>query len=53
MKQNQELAVFITTGESSCSECGEELGRRAWITLGDGLEEAQEERMYDHSPEQQ
>ena len=25
--------VFITTTAASCSECGEELGRRAWITL--------------------
>jgi hypothetical protein len=33
MKQSQDLTVFITTGESSCSECGEDLGRRAWITL--------------------
>lgn len=28
-----DLKVFITTGESSCSECGEDLSRRAWITL--------------------
>jgi hypothetical protein len=28
-----ELKVFITTGESSCSECGKDLGRSAWITL--------------------
>jgi hypothetical protein len=27
------LKVFITTGETSCDECGEALGRRAWITL--------------------
>jgi hypothetical protein len=27
------LTVFITTGESACAECGEDLGRRAWITL--------------------
>ncbi len=33
MKQKADLTVFITTGESSCSECGEDLGRRAWITL--------------------
>ncbi len=25
--------TFITTSESVCSECGEELGRHAWITL--------------------
>jgi len=28
-----DLKVFITIGESTCGECGEELGRRAWITL--------------------
>ena len=28
-----DLKVFVTTGEASCSECGEDLGRRAWITL--------------------
>jgi hypothetical protein len=33
MKRSKDLMVFITTGESSCSECGEDLGRRAWITL--------------------
>ncbi len=27
-----DLRVFITTGESECSECGEKLGRHAWIT---------------------
>jgi hypothetical protein len=31
-----DLKVFITTGESVCSECGEELGRHAWITLVEG-----------------
>lgn len=31
--QKPDLTVFITTGEVSCSECGEELGRSAWITL--------------------
>ena len=31
--ETQDLKVFITTGESTCSECGDELGRRAWITL--------------------
>lgn len=30
-----DLKVFITTTEASCSECGEELGRRAWITLAE------------------
>ena len=28
-----EIKVFISTNESKCDECGEELGRRAWITL--------------------
>jgi hypothetical protein len=28
-----ELKVFITTSEATCSECGERLGRSAWITL--------------------
>jgi len=28
-----DLKVFITTSQSVCSECGEELGRHAWITL--------------------
>jgi len=25
-----ELKVFISTSESKCDECGEELGRKAW-----------------------
>ncbi|MCD4739372.1 MAG: DUF2293 domain-containing protein [Anaerolineae bacterium] len=33
MKQTVELKVFISTRESSCDECGEDLGRKAWITL--------------------
>jgi hypothetical protein len=28
-----EIKVFITTSEATCSECGEELGRHAWIKL--------------------
>jgi hypothetical protein len=32
-RQDTELKVFITTEDSSCSECGEQLGRHAWITL--------------------
>ena len=27
------LKVFISTGAATCAECGEELGRHAWITL--------------------
>jgi len=33
MKQTADLKVFISTKDSSCDECGENLGRRAWITL--------------------
>ncbi len=33
MEQPKELAVFITTTEASCNECGEELGHGAWIKL--------------------
>jgi len=33
METDTELKVFISTRESSCGECGEDLGRRAWITL--------------------
>ena len=32
-KPGTDLTVFITTGESACAECGENLGRHAWITL--------------------
>jgi hypothetical protein len=28
-----ELKVFISNRESKCDDCGEELGRQAWITL--------------------
>ena len=28
-----DLKVFITRGEASCEECGEDLGRQAWIFL--------------------
>ncbi|CAG0972410.1 hypothetical protein ANRL3_01584 [Anaerolineae bacterium] len=33
MDQTAELKVFITTSAAACSECGEGLGRGAWITL--------------------
>src|SRR3989304_1794297 len=33
MNQNKELKVFILTRESTCDECGENLGPKAWITL--------------------
>lgn len=31
--EREEIKVFITNRESKCDECGEELGRKAWITL--------------------
>jgi len=33
MTKDNELTVFITSRESTCAECGENLGSRAWITL--------------------
>ncbi len=33
MTETTKLTVFITTGEATCAECGEELGHHAWITL--------------------
>ena len=33
MTKTADLKVFITRREASCSECGEDLGRKAWITL--------------------
>lgn len=35
MAQSADLKVFITTRESSCDECGEDLGRNAWIALAE------------------
>jgi len=35
MNKKQDLMVFISTREASCGECGEELGRKAWITLAE------------------
>jgi hypothetical protein len=32
-KQDDDLKVFISTRESKCDECGENLGSKAWITL--------------------
>jgi hypothetical protein len=32
-KENQGLKVFISSRESTCGECGENLGSKAWITL--------------------
>ena len=33
MKQTADLKVFISTRDSTCDECGEALGRKAWITV--------------------
>jgi hypothetical protein len=33
MRQAVDLKVFISTRESTCDECGEDLGRGAWIML--------------------
>lgn len=33
MKQTADIKVFISTRDSTCDECGEQLGRHAWITL--------------------
>lgn len=33
MKKTADLKVFITSRDSTCDECGENLGRKAWITL--------------------
>ncbi|MBE0428227.1 MAG: DUF2293 domain-containing protein [Nitrospirae bacterium] len=33
MKKIDILKVFITNRDSTCDECGENLGRKAWITL--------------------
>ena len=33
MDHTDEIKVFITNRESKCDDCGEELGRSAWITL--------------------
>jgi len=35
MGPSTDLKVFITTRESCCDECGEDLGRSAWITLAE------------------
>jgi hypothetical protein len=35
-KDDNEIKVFISHRDSKCDECGEELGRQAWITLEEG-----------------
>ncbi len=33
MDSDDTIKVFITNRESKCDDCGEDLGRKAWITL--------------------
>jgi hypothetical protein len=33
LKQTADVKVFISSRDSTCDECGEHLGRKAWITL--------------------
>jgi len=33
MSQSSDIVVFISTQNSTCGECGQKLGHRAWITL--------------------
>ncbi|MBW2707445.1 MAG: DUF2293 domain-containing protein [Deltaproteobacteria bacterium] len=33
MSKGNDIVVFISTRNSTCGECGQELGRSAWITL--------------------
>ena len=35
MAKKDELTVFITRGDATCDECGENLGTDAWICLGE------------------
>src|SRR5438552_15140397 len=32
-RKSEDIKVFISLRDSKCDECGEELGRKAWITL--------------------
>lgn len=36
IKKSEDIKVFISHRDSKCDECGEELGRKAWITLKEG-----------------
>ena len=33
MSKVRNIVFFISTQNSKCEECGQELGRKAWITL--------------------
>ena len=36
MQKSEDIKVFISHRDSKCDECGEPLGRQAWITLEEG-----------------
>jgi hypothetical protein len=36
IKKSDDIKVFISHRDSKCDACGEELGRKAWITLKEG-----------------
>ena len=36
LKKSEDIKVFISHRDSKCDECGEQLGRKAWITLEGG-----------------
>lgn len=36
IKKSEDIKVFISHRDSKCDECGEELGRKAWVTLQEG-----------------
>ena len=33
MEEKPEIKVFISSRDSTCAECGDNLGTKAWITL--------------------
>src|SRR6266576_3267018 len=33
LKRSEDIKVFVSHRDSKCGECGEQLGRQAWITL--------------------
>lgn len=35
-RKSEDIKVFISHRDSKCDECGEELGRKAWITIEEG-----------------
>nr|VFJ77927.1 MAG: hypothetical protein BECKFW1821C_GA0114237_11512 [Candidatus Kentron sp. FW] len=47
-KAAPELKVFISTKEAKCDECGQDLGRKAWITLVEGRSRCLSRAELDH-----